>query len=158
MRRLVAISLLALVTFAACGGTGATQAPVGGGGTTATPGAANATPAAGASCLDWCGNGSATVTINGTTTAISGGGCLVENGAVDARFGDWWDSATATTELTVLAYQTATTTPTIQGKAGSTLFVLGDDAKATVGIDLKGTFSGTNSVGSGTISGTFSCP
>ena len=157
MRRFVAISLLAVMVVAACGGAGATQAPVGGGGSTATPGGGNSTAAAGASCLDWCGNGSATVTINGTTTTISGGGCLVESGAVDARFGDWWNSATATTALTVLAYQTASTTPTISGKAGGTTFVLGDDAKATVGTDLKGTFSGTNSIGSGTISGTFSC-
>jgi len=45
-----------------------------------------------ANCDHWCGHGTATVTIAGTTTKISGGGCYDQGSdGVDVRFGDWMD-------------------------------------------------------------------
>jgi hypothetical protein len=155
VRKLALLSLAAVMALSACGGSNATTQP-GSGNATQAPGGGTAV-AAGASCLDWCGSGSANITVNGTSTTITGGACLIEGGAVDARFGDWWNGGTATSEVVILAYQTGSKSPTIAGKLGVTLFVLGDDAKATVGGDGSGTFSGTNSLVSGTISGTWTC-
>jgi hypothetical protein len=149
------LSLAAVMALSACGGSNATTQP-GGGNATQAPGGGTAA-AAGASCLDWCGNGSASLTVNGTSTTITGGACLIEGGVVDARFGDWWNSGTATAEVVILVYQTGSKAPTISGKVGATFFVLADDTKATAGADGSGTFSGTNSMGIGTISGTWTC-
>ena len=146
MRKLALLSLVAAMALSACGGSNASPTPGGG-----------AAPSAGGSCSYWCGTGSATVTVDGTSTTVASGGCLVQSAAVDARFGDWWNGGTATAEVAILAYKTDSKAPTISGKVGSTYFVLGTDATATVGADGSGTFSGTNSIGTGKISGTWTC-
>jgi hypothetical protein len=50
-----------------------------------------------------------------------------------------------------------TTVPTVTGKIGTTLFLLGEDAKASVGGDGTGTFSGTDTIGGGAVQGSFIC-
>ena len=75
-RRAPLVLLIAIGVLAAACGSG----PAGGAG-------ANQ-----ANCEHWCGHGTATVTIDGTTTKISGGGCYDQGSdGVDVRFGDWMD-------------------------------------------------------------------
>jgi hypothetical protein len=151
-----AIMLPVMATIAAGGGAPAT---------------ASATPVA---CDHWCGNGWATVTINGMTTQISGGGCY-DRGAdgIDARFGDWQDGAGD--YMAVAGYRAggATPTPAIAGATpenpptrggGSTAgtpFVLGEDATITFSTDGSGTFSGNDisngATGGFPVKGTFYC-
>lgn len=139
-----------------------------GGGATTT---ASAAPAA---CDHWCGNGWATVTVNGLTTQISGGGCY-DRGAdgIDARFGDWQDGAGD--YVAVTGYRPggatpapATPGPTDQGppvrgsgSVSGSPFGLGADATVVFNTDGSGTFSG-NDVSNGTtggfpVKGTFYC-
>jgi hypothetical protein len=151
MRMLGVIALVAAIAVAGCGSGGqagddnSTSGPV-----------ANAS--AQASCLDWCGTGSATITVAGAAVNVTGGGCVVQGDSVDARFGDWWAGAASTNQVMILAYKTAKVTPQVSGNAKGARFILGTDATATVTATMTGTFAGTNSVG-GTqaISGTFTC-
>jgi hypothetical protein len=154
MRKLVVLGLVGALVLAACGGTNATTVPKTG--AAGSPGASQAA-LSGTNCSDWCGTGSAKITIGATTTTITGGACLVEGDAVDARFGDWWAVPHAAGELVLLGYLSGGTKPTISGTAGTTLFVLGDDAVATVAADGSGSFSGSNSVGPDKVSGTWTC-
>lgn len=163
MRRLVLISLVAVFAIAACGSSSGANKATGGPSTaTGGPNGPTATIAnsGNADCAYWCGNGSATVTLKGATTTISGGGCY-DGGSrgVDARFGDWLDATPPADSLIVIAHSSAggTAAQSAMGSVGGTSFVLGGDTAATIGADGNGTFSGTDSLGAGQISGTFSC-
>jgi hypothetical protein len=130
----------------------------GGGATTE----ASATPAA---CDYWCGNGWATVTINGLTAQISGGSCF-DRGAdgIDARFGDWVN--TQGDYLGITGYRPGGATPTPEtpgssvfgppprgaGSSAGTPFVLGADATVVFNADGTGSFSG-NDISNGATGG-----
>lgn len=133
-----------------------------------TTDAANAT----FSCEHWCGNGSAEVTLGGTTVKISGGGCYDRGSeGIDARFGDWQDGS-GPSYLALTAYRiggstptpaiqlpgaTATdhASPTVSGSLNGNTFIL----VTTVTLDAGGTgsFSGVDVNGSGPVKGTFNC-
>jgi hypothetical protein len=150
MRRLVLVALVAVMAVAACSSSSGDAA-----GNNATAGPTG-TPQP--SCLDWCGTGSATITVAGATVTVTGGGCVVQGDSVDARFGDWWAGSSSTNQVMILAYKTAKVAPQVSGNAKGTRFILGKDVAATVAAAMTGTFSGTNSIlGSQMISGTFTC-
>jgi hypothetical protein len=133
-------------------------------------------------CAHWCGNGSARVTLAGTTTEIDGGGCYDQGaGGFDVRFGDWQDEGPID-YLSLTAYQaggptpppTETPVPTsadasdspeptdppdynVGGSVDGQPFVLDVGAAITLGADGKGTFSGIDVNGLGEVSGTFTC-
>jgi hypothetical protein len=153
----IAVMVPVMATIASGGGAGATPTDD-----------LNATPG----CENWCGNGSATVTIAGTTSNISGGGCY-DRGAegIDARFGDWQGVQGAANYLAFLAYRPGGATPTpaiagatpqypanpLSGSVGGSPFVLGPSSVITFNSDNTGTFSGID-VNEGTsVSGTFVC-
>lgn len=138
------------------GGTHAAVASTGGGGTQG--------PAE--SYSTWTQAGSAKVTIGGTTVDIvhveeSGGSG--KSGCFDAgdlgvmfRFGKLQTPSTADW-ISGMVYRDGSKPDTISGRANGKQFELGDDRTATITPDGKGTFSGTNMIGSGKITGTFSC-
>jgi hypothetical protein len=156
MRRFAFILLAASLAAAACGGGTATSNPGGGGGTQAP--AASTGGGGGGGAANWSGNGSAQVTIGGTTVTVSPGGCY-DGGSlgVDFRFGNWENPTTANWIMGI-AHRDGSKSEAITGGVNGKMFVLGADAVATIGADGKGTFSGTDSAGgNGKISGTFSC-
>lgn len=127
-------------------------------------------------CDRWCGNGSATVTIGGSTQSISGGGC-VDGGlaGVDARFGDWRSVNGLSSYLMLIAYRPGTPTPTpgptlapdtaptgpaapsVIGSANGQPFALGPGTVVAIAANGTGSFSGTDVNGYGPVTGTFSC-
>jgi hypothetical protein len=132
-------------------------------------------------CEHWCGNGSATVTIGGSTTTISGGDCYDQGSAgEDVRFGDWEDDSEQLNYLALTAYRSGGPTPpataavlpptgpgtpepteppdyNVSGSVDGNPFILDVGALVTLGASGKGTFSGIDIDGAGAISGTFSC-
>jgi hypothetical protein len=123
-------------------------------------------------CDHWCGNGSATVTMAGATTTISGGGCYdVGAAGVDVRFGDWQGLEGLSSYLMLVTYRaggpTAAATPTpapsahlspnIIGSINGKPFILGDDAVVALSADGTGSFSGTDVNGYGAVKGKFTC-
>jgi hypothetical protein len=123
-------------------------------------------------CDHWCGNGSATVTMSGTTTTISGGGCYdVGAAGVDVRFGDWQGLEGLSSYLMLVTYRvggpTAAATPTpapsdhlapnIIGSVNGKPFILGSDAVVALSANGTGSFSGTDVNGYGSVKGTFDC-
>lgn len=117
---------------------------------------AGAQPGNTGDCTYWCGNGSAQVTVNGTTTTVSPGGCFEEgDGMVDARFGAW---RTHDGDWLLVAVWRNFGTPYGSGYAGGKIFVLGSDAKGLVTSDNRGNVSATDSLSDlRTIGITFSC-
>ena len=124
------------------------------------------------SCDHWCGNGTATVTMAGVATTISGGGCYdVGAAGVDVRFGDWQGLQGLSSYLMLVAYRvggpTAAATPVpapsehlspnIIGSVNGTPFILGSDAVVTLNASGAGSFSGTDVNGYGAVKGTFNC-
>jgi len=147
-----------------------------------TSGGQAATPAdvpnGDAGCDHWCGNGSAVVTIGGTTTTVSGGGCYDQGSAgYDIRFGDWQGLHGVSSYLAVTAYRAGGPTPTpaitpnpqaapsatdhasplVSGSVGGNPFVLGGDTVVVFNADGTGSFSGTDLNGADLIKGTYSC-
>ncbi len=131
-----------------------------------------------AGCDQWCGNGSATVTVSGTTTTISGGGCYNAGAAgYDIRFGDWQGLEGLSSYLALTAYMaggptpppapttnplaaptpTGHASPIASGSVAGNPFVLGDDAVVTLNANGTGTFSGTDLDGAGVVTGTYTC-
>jgi hypothetical protein len=123
-------------------------------------------------CDHWCGNGTATVTMSGVTTTISGGGCYdVGAAGVDVRFGDWQGLEGLSSYLMLVTYRaggaTAAATPTpapsehlspnIIGSVNGKPFILGSDAVVALSADGQGSFSGTDVNGYGPVRGTFTC-
>jgi hypothetical protein len=156
MRRLAFILLAASLAAAACGGGTATSNPGGDDGTQA-PDASTGGGGGGGGDY-WSGNGSAQVTVGGTTVTISPGGCY-DGGSlgVDFRFGKWETPSTADWVIGI-AHRDGSKPEAISGGVNGKMFVLGADVTATIGADGKGTFSGTDSIGgNGKITGTFSC-
>jgi len=150
----VAVLIPVWATLAAGGGAG---------------GAGASASASGAACDHWCGNGSATVTVGGTTTTVSGGGCFDEGAAgMDARFGDWMEGQSDYVALTYFRPGGATPTPPgavatddmaphPNGNVAGIPFALGRDTVIQVGADGTGTFAGTDVNDGRPIAGTFSC-
>jgi hypothetical protein len=129
-------------------------------------------------CDHWCGNGSASVTIGGATTTISGGGCFDQGSAgYDIRFGDWQSLQGVSSYLALTAYRVGGPTPTpaitpnplaapsatdhpsplVSGSVGGSPFILGGDTVVTLNADETGSFSGTDMNGAGPIEGTYRC-
>jgi hypothetical protein len=127
----------------------------------------------GVSCEHWCGHGSATVTLAGVTTTISGGGCYDRGPAgVDARFGNWQDDPGGGASYVALtAYRVGGPTPTpptsaatdehpspaVGGSIDGNSFILIANTRVTLAASGTGTFSGTDDNGNGTVTGTFTC-
>ena len=132
----------------------------------------------GIACLQWCGEGSATVTFGGTTTTIAGGGCAdwgVEG--MDARFGDWRGVAGLASYLEVQGRRAGGPTPTpartshypvgatetqypstpVSGSVNGVPFVLDASAVVTFNSDGTGSFFGNDMNDGGPVSGTFVC-
>jgi hypothetical protein len=129
-------------------------------------------------CQNWCGSGSATVTLGGATTTISGGGCYDMGAAgVDARFGDWQGVQGVSSYLQLIAFRAGGATPTtaatrnpqlgpdatayppsnVNGSVNGNPFVLDSAALITLAADGRGTFSGNDVNGLGLVKGTFNC-
>lgn len=134
-------------------------------------------------CQHWCGFGSATVTVAGVKTTIAGGSCYDQGSVgVDARFGDWEDDSDQISYLALTAYRaggpTPAPTPTavpqptgpgatpeptgppefnVSGSVDGNPFILDVGAAVSLDANGRGTFSGNDIDGAGTISGTFSC-
>ena len=159
-----ALALLAVVAVSAAGCDTATPPTTGQGGDSG--------------CDHWCGNGSASVTIGGATTTISGGSCF-DTGATgyDIRFGDWQGLQGISSYIALTAYRVGGPTPTpaptpnpqatpgatdhasalVTGSVGGDPFVLGNDTVVTLNADGTGSFSGTDVNGAGPIKGTYRC-
>ncbi|MGA3057174.1 MAG: hypothetical protein ABSE70_03940 [Candidatus Limnocylindrales bacterium] len=155
MRKLASVLVASILLVAACSSSSGTQQPAGTGG--GAPTTAPSQGGGGGGADNWSGNGSAKVTIGGTTVTISPGGCY-DGGSlgVDFRFGAW-DKQTDDWIIGI-AHHDGSQPEAISGSVGGKPFVLGTDVAATIGADGKGTFSGTDSVGgNGKITATFSC-
>ncbi len=124
-------------------------------------------------CDHWCGNGSATVTIAGNTTTISGGGCYDGGSAgVDLRFGDWGANGVGD-YLTLIAYraggprhargnarrserQPIPNADRQRQRLGQPIRPRGGCGR-DLNADGTGSFSGTDVNGIGLVKGTFTC-
>ena len=139
--------------------------------------ASSPTDASGSSgCDHWCGNGAATVTLGGITSAMSGGDCYDGGSTViDARFGDWQGlSGGVSSYLALTIYRAGGPTPapvatpavpgatnhfspTVAGSVRGIPFILGEDTVVTLNAGGTGSFSGTDVNGYGSVNGTFNC-
>ena len=163
MRRMALVSLVAVVVFAACGGSSATQQPGAGGNPTSAAGgnatpAAKATPAKGQSSA----TGSVTLTLGGSSYTIKDGDCAPGIGGnyFVAEAGDWRDgndpSATADF-VSIMIYPDGHAEHGGGLVSGTRFYLNGDDEKGTGDVTNGGTFSGTDSYGHGAVTGTFTC-
>jgi hypothetical protein len=156
MRGLSLLASLCVLAVSACSSsTSSGQPAASGGGADSSQGA---TSRAAASCQDyWCGTGSAQVSIAGTVYTFSPGGCLDDGvDAIAFRMGDFEHAGPEAGDwFSGIVYRSAAA-PTISGKIGNQAFVLAN-ATATVGPNGEVTFSGTDTVGGGKVTGTFNC-
>jgi hypothetical protein len=148
MHRICLALILAGAIVAGCGSSNATSgAPAGGGGATQAP-AGHAT-----------GTVTATVTFNGHTYNLSGGTCT-DIGAVlgtEVAVGDFQSGAAGSGDYLDL-FVKGNTVSTVGGRAGGVPWALATGKQSgSIGSDMKGTFSGTDFVTGGPVSGTFSC-
>jgi hypothetical protein len=168
MRKLASVLVASILLVAACSSSGATLPPAGTGGggapTTAASQASNGDvttpppqPSNAGDCSFWCGTGSAQVTIGDATVTISPGGCYpASDNDVDARFGDFTNQKSDW--IIALVYYGGSKTPILSGSVGGTAFMLSTSgATGTIDNDGKGSISGTEFLGTATISVTFSC-
>jgi hypothetical protein len=88
---------------------------------------------------------------------MSPGGCYpASDNDVDARFGDFTNQKGDW--IIALVYYGGSKTPILSGSLGGKAFVLSTSgATGTIGNDGKGSVSGTEFLGTATISATFSC-
>jgi hypothetical protein len=170
-RTSVALGVIAVLALILAG-TAAVATQSGQGATSAdAPNVANG-------CEHWCGNGWAVVTIGGTTTTISGGGCYDQGSAgYDIRFGDWQGLQGVSSWMGLTAYRaggpTPTPVPTVNpiaapsatdhpspiggGGVNGNDFVLGPGSTVVFNADGTGSFSGTDVNGAGLVTGTYRC-
>jgi hypothetical protein len=108
-------------------------------------------------CTFWCGTGSAQVTVGSATVTMSPGGCYpASDNDVDARFGDFTNKSGDW--IIALVYYGGGKTPFLSGSVGGKAFMLSSSgATGAIGTDGKGSISGTEFLGTATISATFSC-
>ena len=140
MRRICLTLVFAAAAAAGCGSSSAPQAPSG-----------NATQASGGG-----GNATATVTISGQTYNLSGGQCTnVGKLGWDVAVGAW-ESTSGTEDYLRLIVNTDKVS-SVSGHAGGVPFAIGNDQSGSIGADLTGTFSGTDSISGVHIQGTFAC-
>jgi hypothetical protein len=156
------ISLVALVVFAACGGSSATEQPGAGGNATPAAGG-NATPAAKATTKgEVSGSGSITMTMGGSSYTVKGGDCApgIGGGYFVAEAGDWLDgndpSATADF-VSIMIYPDGHAEHGGGLVSGTRFYLDTGDQKGTGDVNNGGTFSGTDVYGHGAVSGTFTC-
>ena len=167
MRRLASVLAASILLVAACSSSGGTQQPAGTGGGAPTTTASQAgnggvttpppLPSNAGDCSFWCGTGSAQVTIGGAMVTMSPGGCYpASDNDVDARFGDF--TSKKGDWIIALVYYGGSKTPLLSGNVAGKAFMLSTSgATGTIGNDGKGSVSGTESLGTATISATFSC-
>jgi hypothetical protein len=167
MRRFALVSLLAVMAFAGCSGSGATQTAVGGGaGATQAPGGGTpastqkqaATPTQG----QVSGGGTVTVTMGGSTYTVKGGDCApgIGGGYFVAEAGDWIngnDPAATADFVSISIYPDGHAEHGGGLVSGIKFFLNTSDEKGTGDSTSGGTFSGTDSYGHGAVSGTFTC-
>lgn len=159
MRRFALVSLLAVMAFAGCGGSGATQAGGGGG---ATPAASGQKKAATPAQTQASGGGSFTVTMGGSTYTVKGGDCAPGIGGnyFVAEAGDWIDGNDPSATADFVSIEIFPDGHAERGGgllSGTKFFLNTDDQKGTGDITNGGTFSGTDAYGHGAVSGTFTC-
>jgi hypothetical protein len=166
MRRFALVSLLAVMAFAGCGSSGATQAAGGGGAALAASSQKQAAtpaqnPSSGAQGQA-SGGGSFTVNIGGSTYTVKGGDCApgIGGGYFVAEAGDWIDgndpSATADF-VSIMIYPDGHAEHGGGIVSGIKFYLDGSDEKGTGDATSGGTFSGTDTYGHGAVSGTFTC-
>jgi hypothetical protein len=147
MRKIYLTLILAGVVVAGCGSSNATSgAPAGGGGATQAP-AGHAT-----------GNATATVTFNGKTYSLSGGTCTdIGVLGTEVAVGDYTVGVAGSGDYLDM-FVKGNTVSTVGGRAGGVPWALATGKQSgSIGSDMKGTFSGTDFVTGGPVSGTFSC-
>ena len=167
MRKLASVLVASVLLIAACSSSGATQQPAGTGGGDPTTAASQASkgavttpppfPSNAGDCTFWCGTGSAQVTVGSATVTMSPGGCYpASDNDVDARFGDF--TKKSGDWIIALVYYGGGKTPFLSGSVGGKPFMLSTSGTTgTIGTDGKGSVSGTEFLGTATISATFSC-
>ena len=164
MRRICLALILAGLVVAGCGSSNATSgAPAGGGGATQAPGGGGATqvPGGGGATQVPGGHGTATatVTFNGQTYNLSGGTCT-DIGAVlgtEVAVGDYTNGVAGSGDYLDM-FVKGNTVSTVGGRAGGVPWALATGKQSgSIGSDMKGSFSGTDFVSGGPVSGTFSC-
>ena len=170
MRRFALVPLLAVMAFAGCGGSGATQAAGGGGATpaasgqkqAATPGASVQKPTVTPTQAQASGGGSFTVTMGGSTYTVTGGDCApgISGDYFVAEAGDWIDgndpSATADF-VSIMIYPDGHAEHGGGLVSGIKFYLDTGDQKGAGDLTSGGTFSGTDAYGHGAVSGTFTC-
>lgn len=164
MRRLALISLVAVVLFAACGGSSATQQSGAGGNPTSAAGG-NATPKAKATPTKGqaSGTGSVTVTLGGSSYTVKDGDCAtstIGGKFFVAEFGDWINGIDpeSTVEFVSIDIYPDGHAERGGGYVGGIRFFLNTtDQKGTGDVNNGGTFSGTDAYGHGAVTGTFTC-
>ena len=160
-RTLLALALGLTLVIGGCGASSSSTANGGGG----------------SNCEQWCGNGSARVTVGGVTATITGGGCYDTGAAgIDARFGDWGNTGVGD-YLAVSGYRAGGPTPTpapttnplasptatghpdiaVETSVAGQNHVLDTSAVVTFATDGTGSFSGTDLNGAGKVTGTLTC-
>ena len=160
-RTLLALALGLTLVIGGCGASSSSTANGGGG----------------SNCEQWCGNGSARVTVGGVTATITGGGCYDTGAAgIAARFGDWGNTGVGD-YLAVSGYRAGGPTPTpapttnplaaptatghlnvaVDGSIAGQNFVLDTDAVVNFAADGSGSFSGIDLNGAGKVTGTLTC-
>jgi hypothetical protein len=155
MRRICLALILAGLVVAGCGSSNAASgAPAGGGGATQAPGGGGATQAPGGH-----GTATATVTFNGHTYNLSGGTCT-DIGTVlgtEVAVGDYTNGVAGSGDYLDI-FVKGNTASAVSGRAGGVPWALATGKQSgSIGSDMKGSFSGTDFVSGGPVSGTFSC-
>jgi hypothetical protein len=145
MRRFWVTFLLAAAVVGCGSSTSTSETPANNGGATQAPGGH--------------GNATATVVIDGKTYDLSGGTCT-DIGAVlgtQVAVGDYANGEAGTGDYLVM-FVKGDTVSTVGGRAGGIPWTLATGKQSgSIGADMKGTFSGTNSVSGKQVSGTFAC-
>ena len=117
-------------------------------------GGGNATHAGGGG-----GNATAVVNFGGHTYNLSGGTCI-DIGKVlgtEVSVGDYHNGEAGPGDYLEMFVKGNTVT-TVAGRAGGIPWALATGKQSgSIGADMKGTFSGTDSVSGGPVSGTFAC-
>lgn len=151
MRRIGLSLVIATAMVVGCGGAGTTPAPGGGGIPTATT--AGTTAAAGAGSR----TATASVILNGQTYNLSGGAC--ENAGVlgwEITLGDYANGQAGKGDFLDIIVS-ASKVSGAQGRNGGTYWTLSTDQTGSIGSDMTGSFSGTDTISGKPISGSFAC-
>jgi len=153
MRRIWMAMVIAVAVAAGCSEAASTAATPGGGG--GGGGAATKAPGGGGG---GGGNATATIKINGTSTTIKGGTCT-DIGALgtEVAVGDFTAGQAGKGDFFDMFVKGNAVT-TVQGRAGGVYFVLAAGKESgSIGADMTGSFSGTDTITGNQVEGTFAC-